>query len=52
MKLTVLLEGAETKEQMDYAYKIGIEEIQGYFVSKPLFIENLAKKFINKKSDF
>lgn len=52
MKLKVLLEGAETKEQMEYASKIGVEEIQGFYISKPLFIENLVKQFINKKSDF
>ncbi|MFA7106393.1 MAG: EAL domain-containing protein, partial [Candidatus Izemoplasmatales bacterium] len=47
-----IVEGAETKEQIDLIIKNGIIEVQGYFVSKPLYIENLVKKYLNTKSDF
>ncbi|MDY0317498.1 MAG: EAL domain-containing protein [Candidatus Izemoplasmatales bacterium] len=52
MKFGIILEGAETKEQVDFALENGINEIQGYYVSKPIYIENLVIKYLNKKSDF
>ncbi|MDT8337124.1 MAG: EAL domain-containing protein, partial [Candidatus Izemoplasmatales bacterium] len=52
MKLEILVEGTETKEQVDFALANGCDEIQGYYISKPIHIENLVKKYLNTKSDF
>lgn len=52
MNFEVILEGAETKEQVDFALECGIHEIQGFYISKPIYIENLAIKYMNKKTDF
>ncbi len=52
MNLGILVEGTETKEQVDFALECGCDEIQGYFISQPIYIENLVRKFLNKKSDF
>ena len=52
MNLGVLVEGTETKEQVDFAVSCGCDEIQGYYISQPIYIENLVRKFMNKKSDF
>ena len=45
-----LAEGVETKSHMEKLYEMGCEEIQGYFISKPLpqvdfenFVENSSK---------
>ncbi len=42
LNLTVIAEGVETQEQLDFLKKCGCNEIQGYFISKPV----PAKKFI------
>jgi|GEM_PF-481120 len=36
LKLKVVAEGVETKEQMEILSRIGCDEIQGYFISRPL----------------
>ena len=36
MKLKMVAEGVETKEQLDEMERLGIEYIQGYFFSKPV----------------
>ena len=51
MNLDVLVEGTETKEQVDLCFKNGCDEIQGYFISKPIEIKELIKQFINKNLD-
>jgi PAS domain S-box-containing protein len=52
MNLEILVEGTETKEQVDFALENGCDEIQGYYISKPIHIENLVRQYLNKKSDF
>ncbi|MEK5079050.1 EAL domain-containing protein [Solibacillus sp. FSL W7-1436] len=42
MNLTVVAEGVETEEQMQFLTSIGCEVIQGYFVSKPSSIEEIT----------
>ena len=32
----IVVEGVETKEQLDYLEKMGVTYIQGYYFSKPL----------------
>ncbi|WP_084242345.1 EAL domain-containing protein [Planomicrobium okeanokoites] len=45
LKYRVIAEGVETKEQYDLLNKLGIDYIQGYYISKPLFIEDLFRQF-------
>jgi EAL domain-containing protein (putative c-di-GMP-specific phosphodiesterase class I) len=52
LKFGLLVEGTETKEQVDFAVKCGCEEVQGFYISKPLYIENLAKRYLKTKADF
>lgn len=42
MNLTVVAEGVETEEQMQFLTNIGCEVIQGYFVSKPSSTEEIS----------
>lgn len=52
MNLGVLVEGTETNEQVDFSLISGCDEIQGYYISQPIYIENLVRKYLNKKADF
>ncbi len=44
--MDIVVEGVETKEQIDYLDSVGCEDIQGYYFSKPLprqeYVEKLA----------
>jgi EAL domain-containing protein (putative c-di-GMP-specific phosphodiesterase class I) len=48
LKLNVIAEGVETKQQFDFLRDHGCNEIQGYYVSKPLAAAD-AIAFIQKK---
>jgi diguanylate cyclase (GGDEF)-like protein len=43
--LTVVAEGVETKEAMDVLTELGCDEVQGFFISKPLEYEALKSWF-------
>ncbi len=47
LKLSVIAEGVETEEQLDYLRRHGCDEMQGYYVSRPLpapeFVQLLRK---------
>jgi diguanylate cyclase (GGDEF)-like protein len=43
LSLSVIAEGAETKEEVDFLLKLGCEYVQGFYFSKPL----TQKKFFN-----
>jgi len=43
-----IVEGVETKEQSDYLKHLGCTEIQGFYYSKPLSIEEL-EEFLRKE---
>lgn len=43
LHLTVIAEGVETKEQLDFLNVIGCDEIQGYYFSKPITSEAFEK---------
>lgn len=51
MKLEIVSEGIETKEQMEAIVSLGIDYIQGYYFSKPL-PANEFLEFIKKKNVF
>ena len=43
LQLSVIAEGVETQVQLDYLQKHGCDEIQGYYISRPVAAEALAK---------
>jgi diguanylate cyclase (GGDEF)-like protein/PAS domain S-box-containing protein len=43
LKLNVLAEGVETIEQLDLLRSLGCDEVQGYFIGKPLPADELAE---------
>lgn len=46
LKLSVIAEGVETKEQLQSLQKYECNEVQGYYYSKPIPAEDFEKKFI------
>jgi diguanylate cyclase (GGDEF)-like protein len=43
LRLRVVAEGVETEEQNEYLKKIGCDEMQGYFASKPLPTDDVTR---------
>ncbi len=43
LEMTVIAEGVETKEQLDFLEKIGCENVQGFYFSKPLTEREFTK---------
>lgn len=50
LKLRVISEGIETKEQLTLLRTLGCDEIQGYFISKPI-LPDQVKLYFNRKLD-
>ena len=51
--LSVVAEGAETQEDWDLLAGLGVDVVQGYFVAKPMAVENVpewCKKWSSNKS--
>ncbi|GFO55732.1 hypothetical protein GMSM_27390 [Geomonas sp. Red276] len=42
MNLKVLAEGVETAEQLEYLAGLGCDEVQGYFLARPMPVEDLS----------
>lgn len=42
LELTVVAEGVETEKQLDFLLEAGCDQIQGYFISKPMPAENIV----------
>ena len=49
LKYKIIVEGVETKEQVDLLLDLGCNIIQGYYYSKPLSVENFEKYIIKKE---
>ena len=41
--MDVIVEGVETKKQLDYLANLGADKIQGYYFSKPLPVPDFKK---------
>jgi EAL domain-containing protein (putative c-di-GMP-specific phosphodiesterase class I) len=48
LKLKVVAEGVETKEQLNYLDKLGCDEIQGYLFSTPLPSQEIEKLLLEE----
>ncbi len=47
--MTVVTEGVETKEQVKFLTKLGVDILQGYYYSKPLHIDDFEKKYLEQE---
>ena len=52
LKMKVVAEGIETKEQLEYLRSLGCEYAQGYFLSKPLPAEDVEIRLLQGSSYF
>jgi EAL domain-containing protein (putative c-di-GMP-specific phosphodiesterase class I)/PAS domain-containing protein len=48
LKLSVVAEGVETHDQLNFLVKYACDEIQGYLISKPVGAEDFEKNFLRK----
>jgi len=48
MNLKVIAEGVETKEQLEFLFEHGCDEIQGYLYSPPVKAEIISQEFLYK----
>jgi diguanylate cyclase len=46
LDLDIIAEGVETSEQMSLLLKYGCDQVQGYFVSRPLAAADFATQFL------
>jgi len=49
LNLTTIAEGVETKEQLTFLHKQGCDQIQGYFISRPVPAETVEQLFLRFK---
>lgn len=50
LKLKVIAEGVENKDQLELLNKLGCDEVQGYLISKPLTVEDIKKAFMEERN--
>ena len=48
MGVKTIVEGVETKEQVEFICKLECDMIQGYYYSKPITLEEFEKKYLKK----
>ena len=46
LNMTIIAEGVESQEQLEYLGKIGCNQYQGYHFSKPLAINDFEKLYL------
>lgn len=49
LKLKVLAEGSENKEQVELLQHLGCDQVQGYYYSKPVPFEDFKKVLLSFK---
>ncbi|HEX9810063.1 MAG TPA: EAL domain-containing protein, partial [Alphaproteobacteria bacterium] len=47
LRLKVVAEGVETERQCNFLRAIGCDQMQGYFLAKPLAAEEFAERFVD-----
>jgi len=50
--MTVVAEGVETQAQKDVLIQYGCDVLQGYFIERPISIDQLAQKYSEKYLEF
>jgi EAL domain-containing protein (putative c-di-GMP-specific phosphodiesterase class I)/PAS domain-containing protein len=50
LKISVVAEGVETQDQLNFLRKFSCDEIQGYLISKPISASDFEEKFLNNFS--
>ena len=50
LSLKTVVEGVETKKQVDFVKKVGCDIIQGYYYSKPITSEEFDE-YLNKNDE-
>ena len=50
MGLKIVVEGVETKDQLEYLCNLGVDYIQGYYFSKPIK-EQEYLEFLNNSNE-
>lgn len=48
LELQVIAEGVENEQQLSLLKNLGCDQVQGYFISKPIISRNFQKKFLKK----
>jgi EAL domain-containing protein (putative c-di-GMP-specific phosphodiesterase class I) len=48
LNMTTTIEGVETEEQLERVRTLGCAEIQGYLLSPPKSLEEIARQFLPK----
>ena len=51
LDLPIIAEGVETKEQIDFLFSIGCDQIQGYYYARPMIIDDFEKHLADRKLD-
>ena len=51
LEMEVVIEGVETKEQLEFLEEIGCDLIQGYYFSKPLMTDDYLDRIEREKSE-
>lgn len=47
--MPIIMEGVETKEQVDFLSNVGCDMFQGFYFAKPMSVENFEKEYIDKQ---
>ena len=49
--MTVITEGVETEEHIKFLSELGVDIFQGYYYSKPLYIDDFEKKYLEQQNE-
>jgi diguanylate cyclase (GGDEF)-like protein len=51
LRMTVITEGVESKEQVDYMTKAGCDMFQGYYFARPIAVEEFEERYMKEKTE-
>jgi diguanylate cyclase (GGDEF)-like protein len=52
LNMTVIAEGVETKEEVDYLRQVGVDVFQGFYYSRPIPVDEFEEKYMNQARIF